>query len=321
MSSDRLRAVVGVGEDDVAASTDAFALLEQIVAKRLARRLTTVIDTLGLDETKRRNWLRLAREAGLPCIAVAFDVPAAQCRERNRGRTKRIPAAVLTQQVKSWPAVRDGLPTEGFDRVITAGESVRVVPESFVTASQAAERQQERPEVLRFGLHIGRFVFDANIADELAAIVAAAESAGFDSIYVMDHFRQIPQLGRPWEDFLESYTTLAWLAARTERVALGALVTGITYRNVAHLGKIVATLDVPAAGARCVGSGWPGSRPSIVRTAGISRRCRNGTRCWRMCCRCCGAGLSGVSWPGARCAGDGLLSATDSVANSDCRRR
>jgi alkanesulfonate monooxygenase SsuD/methylene tetrahydromethanopterin reductase-like flavin-dependent oxidoreductase (luciferase family) len=74
----------------------------------------------------------------------------------------------------------------------------------------------------------------------------------------MDHFRQIPQLGRPWEDFLESYTTLAWLAARTERVALGALVTGITYRNVAHLGKIVATLDVLSGGrAVCgLGLGW-----------------------------------------------------------------
>ena len=48
-SSDRLRAVVGTGEDDIAASTDAFALLEEIVRRRLARRLTTVIDTLGLS--------------------------------------------------------------------------------------------------------------------------------------------------------------------------------------------------------------------------------------------------------------------------------
>jgi alkanesulfonate monooxygenase SsuD/methylene tetrahydromethanopterin reductase-like flavin-dependent oxidoreductase (luciferase family) len=71
----------------------------------------------------------------------------------------------------------------------------------------------------------------------------------------MDHFRQIPQIGRAWDDFLESYTTLGYLAACTERVRLGALVTGITYRNVAHLGKIVATLDVLSGGRAVCGLG------------------------------------------------------------------
>ncbi len=78
VSSDRLRAVVGAGEDDITASTDAFALLEQIVAARLGRGLTTVIDTLGLDTDRRRAWLALARRHGLPCVAVAFDTPAAR---------------------------------------------------------------------------------------------------------------------------------------------------------------------------------------------------------------------------------------------------
>jgi alkanesulfonate monooxygenase SsuD/methylene tetrahydromethanopterin reductase-like flavin-dependent oxidoreductase (luciferase family) len=75
---------------------------------------------------------------------------------------------------------------------------------------------------------------------------------------VMEHFRQIPQLGRPFDDFLESFTTLAHLAAVTSRVELGTLVAGVTYRNVAHLGKIVATLDVLSGGrAVCgLGLGW-----------------------------------------------------------------
>ena len=92
----------------------------------------------------------------------------------------------------------------------------------------------------------------------LHAIAAAAEAAGFDSIWVMDHFRQIPMFGPAWHDMLESYTTLAYLAAVTERVRLGTLVTGVTYRNVAHLGKIVATLDVLSGGrAVCgIGLGW-----------------------------------------------------------------
>jgi F420-dependent oxidoreductase-like protein len=257
VSSDRLRALVGTGEDDVAASTDAFALLDEVVSRRMARRLTTVIDTLGLDAERRAGWLALARRHDLPCVAVAFDTPPAECRARNRARAKRIPADVLAGQLRTWAGTRDELAGEGFDRVL-APRPVRVVPEAFVTAPGAARRQQEDPTGLRFGLHIGEFRFPggpAAAAGRLGEIAAAAEAAGFDALYVMDHFRQIPQLGRAWDDFLESYTTLAYLAARTERVRLGALVTGVTYRNVAHLGKIVATLDVLSGGRAVCGLG------------------------------------------------------------------
>jgi alkanesulfonate monooxygenase SsuD/methylene tetrahydromethanopterin reductase-like flavin-dependent oxidoreductase (luciferase family) len=57
---------------------------------------------------------------------------------------------------------------------------------------------------------------------------------------------------------LESYTALAYLAGLTERIRLGTLVTGITYRNLAHLAKIIATLDVLSGGrAVCgIGAAW-----------------------------------------------------------------
>ena len=257
VSSDRLRAVVGAGEDDITASTDAFELLEWIVAARLGRRLTTVIDTLGLDAQRRAAWLELARRNGIPCVAVVFDTPAAECRERNRNRAKRIPVDVLAAQLKSWRAVRDALPAEGFADVL-APQPVRVVPAAFVAASEAVARQYERPVGLRFGLHLSTFTFSggtAATADRLREIATAAEDAGVDAIYVMDHFRQIPQVGRAWENFLESYTTLAYLAACTERVRLGTLVTGVTYRNVGHLGKIIATLDVLSGGRAVCGLG------------------------------------------------------------------
>jgi F420-dependent oxidoreductase-like protein len=254
VSSDRLRAMVGSGEHDIAASTDAFAVLEEIVRRRLARRLTTVIDTLGLDFQKRRTWVALAREHGLPCVAVAFDTPPAECRARNRNRSPRIPADALTAQLRSWTRTRETLADEGFDAVLTPAP-LRVVPEAFVAAGAAARRQQERPTGLRFGLHLGGYAFPGGTAATLREIATAADSAGFDALYLMDHFRQIPQLGRAWEDFLESYTTLAYLAAVTQRVRLGALVTGITYRNVGHLGKIVATLDVLSGGRAVCGLG------------------------------------------------------------------
>jgi F420-dependent oxidoreductase-like protein len=257
VSSDRLRALVGSGEDDISASADAFALLDQVVRLRVSRRLTTVVDTLGLDAERRRDWLTLARGHGLPCIAVGFDTPAEECRARNRARSKRIPPDALTSQLRMWANTRDLLPTEGYDDIL-APRPVRVVPEAFVDAVAAVDRQHERPTGLRFGLHLGRFTFPGGSASTYRAlreIATAAEAAGFDAIYVMDHFRQIPQVGRAWDDFLESYTTLGYLAACTERARIGTLVTGVTYRNPAHLAKIVATLDVLSGGRAVCGLG------------------------------------------------------------------
>ncbi|MGD9703363.1 MAG: TIGR03560 family F420-dependent LLM class oxidoreductase [Acidimicrobiia bacterium] len=98
----------------------------------------------------------------------------------------------------------------------------------------------------------------AAIGSRLREIALAAETAGFDQLWLMDHFRQIPSMGRPWEEMLESWTTLGYLAGVTSTIRLGTLVTGITYRNIAHLGKIVATLDVLSGGrAMCgLGAAW-----------------------------------------------------------------
>jgi F420-dependent oxidoreductase-like protein len=132
-------------------------------------------------------------------------------------------------------------------------------------AARAAEPApgQERPTPgsLRFGLHLSAWDVPggpARLGPRLAEVAAAAEKAGFASLWVMDHVRQIPQVGRPWEDMPESTATLGYLAAATRTIELGCLVSCVTYRNVAHLGKIVATLDVLSGGrAWCgLGAGW-----------------------------------------------------------------
>jgi F420-dependent oxidoreductase-like protein len=260
VSSDALRALVGEGADDRRAGTDAFAVLDDVVARRLRRRLTTVIDTLGLDAARRGGYLDVARRHGMACVAVAFDVPAAECRARNRTRARPVPDRVLASQLRSWPAVRDVLPNEGFDAVHAPGD-VHLVPAADLDAPDHARNQREDPMTMDFGLHVPAFTWPggpAEIAPRLAAIARAAEGAGFSSLWVMDHFLQIPQVGRPWDDMLESYTTLGFLAGVTERIGLGVLVTGVTYRNLAHLAKIVATLDVLSGGrARCgLGAAW-----------------------------------------------------------------
>ncbi|WP_427888981.1 LLM class flavin-dependent oxidoreductase [Kribbella sp. GL6] len=255
VSSDRLRALVGSGEDDIAASTDAFALLEVVVEQRIGRRLTTVIDTLGLDRERRVRWLAAARDAGMACVAVAFDTPADECRRRNRERaSKRIPADALTAQLRAWRRVKEELAAEGYDDVLEPA-AARVVPTAFVESTAAQARQAEAPVGLRFGLQLSSYTHKGPKAAWIREVAERAEAAGFDAIYVMDHFRQIPQVGRAWEDFLESWTTLGYLAACTTRARLGTLVSGITYRNVAHLGKIAATLDVLSGGRAVCGVG------------------------------------------------------------------
>ena len=110
-----------------------------------------------------------------------------------------------------------------------------------------------------FGYHSPSFS-DPGVPDDarfesLAKRVLAAESAGFDLVTVMDHFYQIGVAGREDEPMLEVYSTLAALAARTSRVKLGAMVTGVTYRNPALLAKTVTTLDTISRGRAVLGIG------------------------------------------------------------------
>ena len=113
VSADRLRSVVGSGEHDLEASADAFALLDQIVAARLRRGLTTVVDTLGQDAARRRGQLELARQAGLPAVAVLLDTSPAICRRRNRARDQPVPAAALDAQLRRMRAVTGEVAVEG----------------------------------------------------------------------------------------------------------------------------------------------------------------------------------------------------------------
>lgn len=260
VSTDALRALVGEGPYDQRAGTDAFDVLDLVLERRLRRGLLTVIDSLALDAERRRGWIELAHRHGMPCHAVGFDTPARECRARNRGRERPVPPKVLTGQLKAWEVARDQLAQEGFDAVHAPGP-VSVVPTALLHAPAALRRQQEEPVTMRFGLQISSFQWPGRpqaTAALLGDIARAAEQAGFSSLWMMDHLVQVPQVGREWEDLLESYTTLGYLAAVTTRCRLGVLVTAVTFRNVGHLAKIVATLDVLSGGrAMCgLGAAW-----------------------------------------------------------------
>jgi F420-dependent oxidoreductase-like protein len=113
----------------------------------------------------------------------------------------------------------------------------------------------------RFGLQIPSFTYgdhggdDDGLFERVASIAVTAEEAGFDSVWVMDHLFQIPGIGQVDEPMFEAYTLLGALAARTRRARLGAMVTGVTYRNPALLAKEVTTLDVLSNGRAVLGIG------------------------------------------------------------------
>ncbi len=111
---------------------------------------------------------------------------------------------------------------------------------------------------MKLGLTIPSFTWPGGaeqIGPTLARIGQAAEEAGFASLWVMDHFFQIAQIGKPEEAMLEGYSTLNFLAAVTQRIRLGTLVTGVIYRYPGILLKTATTLDVLSGGRSYFGIG------------------------------------------------------------------
>ena len=155
--------------------------------------------------------------------------------------------------------------------------------------------------MVRLGLQLPSFSWPGGpneIATRLTAIAQSAEANGFASLWVMDHFFQLPAetgWNGPDEPMLEAYTTLGFLARATERIELGPLVGGVVFRYPGILIKTATTLDVLCGGrswfgigaawyereARGLGVPWPsrGERfEQLEETLLIARRMWSGDR-------------------------------------------
>lgn len=111
---------------------------------------------------------------------------------------------------------------------------------------------------MKLGLHIPQTTWHggaARLGPLLGEVVEAAEAAGFDAISVADHVWLHPIVGGPLQNHLEAYTTLGYIAARTNRVRLLALATAAPYRPAGMLAKMVTTLDVLSGGRALLGIG------------------------------------------------------------------
>ena len=115
---------------------------------------------------------------------------------------------------------------------------------------------------IQLDLHLPNFNYPGvgpdGIFEKLVEIATTAERAGFSAVTVMDHYHQIPTVGPPENWMFEGNTILAAIAARTESIAVGMLVGGVTYRNPAQQAKITTTLDVISGGRAFhgIGAAW-----------------------------------------------------------------
>ncbi|WP_244295807.1 LLM class F420-dependent oxidoreductase [Micromonospora orduensis] len=138
-----------------------------------------------------------------------------------------------------------------------AGRLGDVVPAARAADAVSLGSRTEVPN-MKLGLHYWNYSIPADpaaIAPTLAEAATIAEQAGVASFTVMDHFFQMEAMAPAEEPMLEAYTTLGFVAARTQRMTLGVLVTGVMYRYPGLLAKTATTLDVLSGGRARLGIG------------------------------------------------------------------
>ena len=111
---------------------------------------------------------------------------------------------------------------------------------------------------MKLGIHFGDFTLPGapgSLGQVLSATANAAEDGGCAVFTLMDHWFQMEAISRAQDPMLEGYTSLGFLAGRTERIRLGLLVSGVTYRHPGLLVKVVTTLDVLSGGRAQLGLG------------------------------------------------------------------
>jgi F420-dependent oxidoreductase-like protein len=111
---------------------------------------------------------------------------------------------------------------------------------------------------MELGIHNVNFTMPggpAALGPVLADTARVAEEGGCSTFSLMDHWFQMEHFATAHDPMLEGYTSLGFLAGITQKMTLGLLVTGVTYRHPGLLAKIVTTLDVLSGGRAQMGIG------------------------------------------------------------------
>lgn len=110
---------------------------------------------------------------------------------------------------------------------------------------------------MRFSINVVNFSWPGgpvSVAPRLERTVRAADEIGVDTVWVGDHLIQANPYSTD-EEMLEAYTALGFIAAKSERVRVGTMVSAVTFRPPALLIKAVTTLDVLSGGRAWFGVG------------------------------------------------------------------
>src|ERR1700683_2503832 len=151
--------------------------------------------------------------------------------------------------------------------------------DKFVTRLTSLPATELGAHAMKVGIGIGNFswpVTTDEIGSVISRIAVTADEAGFDSLWVMDHFFQIRLTGLPPESpMFEAYATLGFLAGQTRRIRLGTIVTSVAYRHPGVLVKSVTSLDVLSGGRVFfgVGAGAPWNVSGSSRSAPTPATC------------------------------------------------
>jgi F420-dependent oxidoreductase-like protein len=109
---------------------------------------------------------------------------------------------------------------------------------------------------MKISISVTNYSWPGGPAKHLGRIAEVADETGIDTVWVADHLLQVDPFADPAHtEHLEALTTLGYLAARTERVRLGTMVAGVTFRPPAVLIKSVSTLDALSGGRAWLGVG------------------------------------------------------------------
>lgn len=118
VSSDDCRERIGDDPADQSVSPGAFSLFRMILRLRLAAGRPAVADSTALKPATRRVLMDIAREAGAEAVLVLMDMPLEVCRERNRGRERKVPEEVLERHCEQMRRVLAEVEEEGWDRIV-----------------------------------------------------------------------------------------------------------------------------------------------------------------------------------------------------------
>ena len=130
VSSDFCRALVSNNENDQSVTGDAFDLLHEILRKRLARGLLSVVDATNVQPEARKSLISIAQQFHVVPCAIVFDLPERLCQDRNALRPDRqFGSHVIRNQSQQLRKSLRGLEREGLRHIfkLTTEEEVNAV--------------------------------------------------------------------------------------------------------------------------------------------------------------------------------------------------